>query len=100
MHLERTLHMLQTETETEERAAELGRMGIMQWLGGLKGNESFPAQAAEALEAAIPFRATDPAVEVFCELLEEAVKMPPRPLDLALPQSRRRGGARRRRQKI
>ncbi len=100
MHLERTLHMLQTETETEERAAELGRMGVMQWLGGLKGDESFPAQAADALEAASPFREADPAVEAFCALLEEAMKMPPRPLDLALPQRRRRGGARRRRKKI
>lgn len=100
MNLHRTLHMLQTQTDSQERLAELGRMGFMQWLGSLEGRASFALQAEVALGAAEKFRLTDPAVEVFCGLIEEALAMPPRPLDLALPEKRRRGGARSRRQLI
>ncbi len=100
MFLERTLHMLQTQTDCETRAGELGRMGFMQWLGSLEGRGSFALQAEYALDEAEKFRSTDPAVAVFCGLIEEALVMPPRPLDLALPEKRRRGGARSRRQLI
>lgn len=100
MILERTLHMLQTHSDTQARAAELGRLGFMQWLGGLDGRAGFAQQASAALEAAADFRETDPAVDVFCRLISEACEMPPKPLDLALPQQRRRGGARARRRKI
>jgi hypothetical protein len=100
MNLHRTLHMLQTQTDCQARVAELGRMGFMQWLGGLQGRASFARQAEIALLAAYRFRSSDPAVEVFCSLIEEALVMPPKPLDLALPEKRRRGGARSRRQLI
>ena len=100
MILERTLHMLQTQTDSKERVAELARMGFMQWLGSLDGRASFPLQAEYALAAAERFRRSDPAVEVFCQLICEALQMPPKPLSLALPQKRRRGGARTRRQLI
>jgi len=100
MILERTLHMLQTQTDCDERVAELARMGFMQWLGGLKGRESFPCQATAALAVAEKFRRSDPAVEAFCGLIEEALLMPPRPMSLALPQKRRRGGAKMRRHLI
>lgn len=100
MILERTLHMLQTTTNTKARAEELGRMGFMQWLGGLQGSASFAEEASRALHAAAPFRRSDPAVACFCALVEEARSMPPRPLDLALPEKRRRGGARSRRQTL
>ncbi|MCV2893205.1 hypothetical protein [Lentibacter sp. XHP0401] len=92
--------MLQTQTDTEDRVAELARMGFMQWLGSLKGCASFPLQAEYALKAAEKFRQTDPAVAVFCALIEESLLMPPRPMSLALPQKRRRGGAKSRRQRI
>ena len=100
MFLQRTLHMLQTTTDSDERANELGRMGFMQWLGSLDGRAGFALQAGVALEAAGRFRATDPAVAVFCGLIEEALAMPPRPLALGLPRKCRRGGARKRRQMI
>lgn len=100
MILERTLHMLQARTETMAQADEIGQMGFIQWLGWLDGRRSFDAQAAEALSAAAPFRGSDPAVAVFCDLIDEARLMPPRPLALAMPKSKRRGGAKKRRQRI
>ncbi len=100
MILERTLHMLQARADTMGEAETLGRMGFIQWLGWLDGNRSFAAQAREALEGAEPFRNADPAVDVFCRLIGDALEMPPRPLDLARPKSRRRGGAKTRRQRL
>jgi hypothetical protein len=100
MLLERTLHMLQTQTDSEARRKELARMGFMQWLGGLDGQAGFAPQARCALAAAERFRETDPAVAQFCLLIEEALLMPPRPLSLALPVKRRRGGARSRRRAL
>jgi len=97
MHLERTLTQLQTNPITPERARELGRLGYMQWLGGLPADGDYETEAVHAYVVALPFVGTDPAVAEFCDLLRASLRRPLRPLDLALPKPQRRGGARRRR---
>lgn len=97
MKLEKVLFGLQIQTDTPERARELGRLGFMQWLAGLPGDTSFHAEALAAYAMARPFIRTDPPVAVFCELLVEATRMPPKPMDLGLPRPERRGGSKARR---
>ncbi|WP_417210018.1 hypothetical protein [Antarctobacter sp.] len=97
MSIELILTQLQCRAETPERAHELGCMGYMQWLGGLPGCASYEAEAARAWRRAQPFARTDPAVAVFCALLDASLRQPLRALDLTLPRAQRRGGARRRR---
>lgn len=97
MILELTISQLDTGQIPPERAQELGQMGYMQWLGSLHGGASYPASAHHALNKALPFRSTSPAVAVFCDLLAQSLIMPPAPLPLAFPAKQRRGGARSRR---
>ncbi len=82
---------------TPERARELGQLGFMQWLGGLAGDAAYDAQARRALQLALPFAGTGPAMAEFCRLVRASLDRPLRPLDLALPPNRRRGGTRMRR---
>lgn len=100
MSIERTLTQLQVNPRTPERAKEIGQLGYMQWLGGLAANACYLTEASCAYMTAAPFRATDPAVEEFCRLLKASLDAPLRPLDLALPKPRRRGGARERRMSL
>jgi hypothetical protein len=97
MTLERTLIQLMACPLESARARELGQMGYMQWLGGLPGEADYEAEAAAAYMLAVPFRDTDPAIAVFCDLLRDSLRRPLRPLALALPERRRRGGASERR---
>ena len=85
------------EDATPGRARELGRLGYMQWLGGLAPQAPYPYEAARALRMAHPFAAASPPVAEFCALLAESLVEPLTPLDLDLPPPRRRGGARMRR---
>ena len=97
MLIARTLTQLQVNASSPERAREMGRMGYMQWLGGLPGRACYLTEAAGAYMTALPFKDTDPAVAVFCDLLRQSIDHPLKPLDLELPKPRRRGGARERR---
>jgi len=100
MLLMRTLSQLAVGHVSLEQAQEMGHLGYMQWLGALKGDASYVHEVAKALEAARPFRATSPAVEVFCDLLQRSAVQPPRTLVLILPTKERRGGAGARRQTL
>ena len=97
MLLERTISQLDIGHVPPARAAELGRMGYMQWLGGLPGNAAYLREALRAHAMASPFCTTSPAVAVFCDLLLDSMELPPVALPLALPEPLRRGGARSRR---
>ena len=97
MLFELTLTQLQVDPGSKERARELGQLGFMQWLGGLPAGASYEAEAVKAYLVAMDFEDSDPAVAVFCTLLRDSLRLPLRPLDLALPKPRRRGGARERR---
>ncbi|KPP89125.1 MAG: B12-responsive hypothetical protein [Rhodobacteraceae bacterium HLUCCA08] len=97
MMIDRVLVGLQVDVTDPDRAAELGRMGFIQWIGLLPGGGDYRRAALRALAHADPLAATDPAVAAFCDLLVASLAVPPRPLDLALPRARRRGGARARR---
>jgi len=92
-----TLTQLQVNPTTSERAKEIGQLGYMQWLGGLHGSACYLSEAGYAYMTALPFKDTSPAVAVYCDLLRESLHTPLRPLDLALPKPRRRGGAKERR---
>ncbi|UIJ33240.1 hypothetical protein LV780_20995 (plasmid) [Cereibacter azotoformans] len=94
--LELTIHQLHADVPPE-RARELAMLGYMQWLGGLPAGASYVAEACRALAKAAPFVATAPGVQAFCTILALSIARPLAPLDLALPASRRRGGARMRR---
>ena len=100
MLIERTIVQLQVRVDTPERAGELGRMGYIQWLGGLPGQASYEREAIRAYLYAQPFIATDPAIAAFCALLQQSLQKPLQPLDLALPKPRRRGGAHERRMSL
>lgn len=97
MLLERTIHGLQAHSETPERAEELGRMGFLQWLAFLKGNQGYAEQAQRALEMAAPFEKTDSSVAVFCKLVRRSLEGPMALSDMAMPRPTRRGGAKGRR---
>ena len=92
-----TLTQLQVNPTTPERAKEIGQLGYMQWLGSLPASSCYQSEAAYAYMTAFPFKDTAPAVAVFCDLLRDSLANPLRPLDLALPKPRRRGGAKERR---
>lgn len=98
MLLERTLTTLQTRADTPERATELGKLGFLQWMMLLRPDASYPDEARRALATAAPFEATDPAVAAFARLVRASLEAPIRPVDIALPVPRRRGGARARRE--
>ncbi len=100
MLIQQTILQLQVRVDTPERARELGQMGYMQWLGGLPGNASYEVEAVRAYLCACPFVSTDPAIAVFCDLLQQSLSKPLQPLDLAMPKPRRRGGAHERRMSL
>ncbi len=97
MFLHHTIYQLVTRSGAREDAAEHAQMAYMQWLGGLPGAASYRDEALRARAMAAPFRCVSPAVVAFCNLLTASLEMPPRPLPLALPARKRRGGARARR---
>lgn len=98
--IERTLTQLQVNPTTPERTKEIGQLGYMQWLGSLPAAACYQTEAAYAYISAQPFKNSDPAVAVFCDLLRTSLEHPLTPLDLALPKPRRRGGAKERRLSI
>ena len=91
-----TIRQLQHYGGPDEGAVEIARLGYLQWLGGLRGSESYPAAAARACALARAFEGSAPAVAAFCDLLRRSLAEPLMPLDLATA-PRRRGGTRRRR---
>lgn len=97
MLLERTISQLDLGPMPPGRAAELGQLGYLQWLGALPGRADYRQAALHAHAKALPFAAASPAVAAFCDLLLASVALPPRPLPLALPARQRRGGAQARR---
>ena len=97
MLLDRTISQLDVGPLPPDRAAELARLGYMQWLGALPGDGDYRREAMQAYTRAAPRARRSPAVAVFCDLLVASTRMPPRPLPLAMPPRRRRGGARARR---
>lgn len=97
MLIARTLNGLMARDIPMDRARELGRMGYMQWLGALPASADYEYEAVKAYLTAMDFIETDPAIATFCALIRQSLKQPLRPLDLALPKARRRGGARKRR---
>ncbi|MEM6481587.1 MAG: hypothetical protein AAF922_05310 [Pseudomonadota bacterium] len=97
MILELTIFQLDSGALSPKQACEKGQLGYMQWLGALPGHADYVAEARRAYELAQPFEHNSPAVAVFCDLLLTSLKMPPRPLQLSLPQRARRGGAQARR---
>ncbi|WP_349361153.1 hypothetical protein [Stappia sp.] len=100
MLLERTISQLDIGPVSPTRAAELGQLGYMQWLGALGSMADYRAEAMRAYTAAHPFIRTSPAIAVFCDLLVASTRMPIEPLPLALPARQRRGGAQARRAAI
>ena len=97
MLLKRTISQLDIGPLPPARAAELGQLGYMQWLGSLRPMASYPHEAMRAYEAAAPFIRTSPAIAVFCDLLVASTRVPLEPLNLSLPGRQRRGGAKARR---
>jgi len=97
MLLNRTISQLDIGYVPDCVAEEMGHLGYTQWLGALKGDASYWAEAMRAYETAQPFIRTSPAVAVFCHLLVQSTALPPKPLDLKLPKPARRGGSRVRR---
>ncbi|MBF9060547.1 hypothetical protein HKCCSP123_15295, partial [Rhodobacterales bacterium HKCCSP123] len=49
-----TIRQLQHYGGPAAGAAEIARLGYLQWLGGLRGGESYPAAAARACALARP----------------------------------------------
>ncbi len=97
MALDRILHRLQLRHTGHCRATEFGQLGFMEWLGSLPADSDYHHQAMTAYQKALPLSPIAPAVAVFCDLLVASTRMPPQPLDISLPASHRRGGARARR---
>jgi hypothetical protein len=100
MVIDLTLQQLQSKSGSPERAKEYGQLGYMQWLGSLPADGCYRTAAMRAYATAKPIMRTDPAVAAFCALLLDSLENPLRPLDLALPKPKRRGGARERRASI
>lgn len=100
MLVERTIRQLQVGRAPSRRARELAQLGYMQWLGSLPGAADYQAEAEKAYRFAIRFAEETPAIAEFCEILLCSVRQPLKPLDLALPKPRRRGGARQRRRML
>ncbi|MCH2078190.1 MAG: hypothetical protein MK180_15135 [Rhodobacteraceae bacterium] len=97
MLLERTIAQLDIGPVSPDQAEEMGHLGFLQWLGALKGNESYIEAASQAYARARPASAASPALAVFCELLAASSEDPLAELNLRLPTPTRRGGAKARR---
>lgn len=98
--VERTITQLKANRASTRRASELGQLGYMQWLGGLPAAADYISEAEQAYGLASRFMAENPPLAEFCKLLRQSIQHPLKPLDLALPRPRRRGGARSRRQAL
>ena len=93
----RHLLKIAVNPQTEGRARELGQMAYMQWLGNLPGSADYAREAERALGSTDDLAETEPAVAAFRALLRASLDRPLAPLDLALPEPKRRGGSRGRR---
>ncbi len=93
MLLERTISQLDIGYVPDHLAEEMGHLGYVQWLGGLRSEAGYTDEAMRAYQLAQPFIRTSPAVAVFCYLLIESTASPLQPLELKLPAPKRRGGA-------
>jgi len=100
MLLERTLNQLKYAPTAGARAQELGQLGYLQWLSGLRAGADYRAEASRAYLSAAPLAETEPAIAAFCELVRQSLETPLAPLDLGQAVPRRRGGARHRRLSI
>ncbi|MEM6478788.1 MAG: hypothetical protein AAF647_07050, partial [Pseudomonadota bacterium] len=97
MLLKRTISQLDIGYVPAQHAQKMGHLGYVQWLGALKGHQSYRDAALHAYRSAQPFAAGSPAIAVFCELLLLSIETPLAQLDLKLPVPARRGGAKARR---
>ncbi len=97
MLLDRTIAQLDVGHVDPEQAESMGHLGYMQWLGALKGDASYKAEAMTAYVRARPLVRKSPAIAIFCDLLLASCAKPLRPLELNLPVPARRGGAKARR---
>lgn len=100
MLLQFTISQLDIGPVPPARAAEMGQLGYMQWLGALPAGTDYRHEALRAHSAAAPAEARSPAIAVFCELLLRSLREPLVPLPLAMPPRRRRGGALARRRTV
>ncbi|MEO0391229.1 MAG: hypothetical protein AAF218_09860 [Pseudomonadota bacterium] len=92
MLLDHTIHQLDIGHVPPERADAMAQLGYMQWLGALRFNASYPAEAQRALSRARPFAPASPAIAAFCTLIEASLAGPTVLLPLRLPERSRRGG--------
>ncbi|MCQ0971935.1 hypothetical protein MLD63_16045 [Paracoccus sp. TK19116] len=65
-----------------DRARELGEFAYLHWLARLPGDESYSAQAQQALRSAAPAVPASPALGIFCEMLMASLARPIQPLRL------------------
>lgn len=93
MLLEYTISQLDTGPLAREQAEEMGRLGYLQWLVCLPCGSNYRSEAMRACRMAEPLSEASSALAVFCELISSSLQTPLRPLALALPTGRRRGGA-------
>ncbi|MCV6585890.1 MAG: hypothetical protein OIF47_10185 [Marinibacterium sp.] len=93
MLLERTITQLDIGPLPAAEARQMAQFGYMQWIAGLPGRADYAACARQARALAAPFAETSPAVAEFCALLTASIEAPLRPLPLALPPKKRRGGS-------
>ncbi len=100
MLLERTIYQLDIGPVSPKRALELGQLGYLQWLGGVRGDEGYVHAAMAAYAKAQPYSRNSPAVAVFCDLLIASTRKPLVPLSLSLVPRQRRGGAQSRRAEL
>lgn len=92
--LRRTMTQLDVGVLPARRAQELAALGYLQWLGGLPDGLCYRSEAMRAYAAAAPLRRGSPAVAVFCDVLVASTTGVARPVALAMPPRRRRGGRR------
>lgn len=97
MILERTIFQLDTGDMSEDEARQMGQLGYMQWIAGLKPDADYAKAASAAYDKAAPFMVQSPAVAAFCALLKASLDAPLKPLPLSMPPRQRRGGAQGRR---
>lgn len=97
MVLDDILRRLAAAKATGERAIEFARLGYMEWLATTPGRERFDRAAMRAYARSWRHGRGGPTLSAFRSLLVAGMRRPGRPLDLALPKPRRRGGGRARR---
>ncbi len=93
MLLERTISQLDVGYVPPHEAAEMGKLGYLQWLAGLPREADYTKAALLACDVAAPFVLHSPAVAEFCRLVLLSASNPTKPLPLSIPVKKRRGGA-------